>query len=106
LHVLEAALPSRFGGSAVDYQLVEEAAADTSTRMVLRVSPSVGAVDEDALRAALLTELGRGGVVDQSHATLLRLAGSVQISRQPPIATGVGKVLPFHLLRSATRRTP
>jgi hypothetical protein len=102
LQVLEETLPAMFGGSAVDYQIVEEEGSDSATRVVLRVSPSVGAVDAQALRSALLGELGRGGVVDRSHASLLRLAGSVVISRQPPLATAAGKVLPFYLLRVRT----
>ena len=48
---------------------------DSATRLVLRVSPTVGEVDEAALRATFLAELGRGSIVDRSHAELLRRAG-------------------------------
>jgi hypothetical protein len=99
LKVLEEVLPARFGGTGLDYQLLEEEAPDSSTRVVLRVDPSVGDVDEAALREALLAELARGGIVERHHAELLRWAGSVTISRQPPLATRAGKVLPFQLLR-------
>src|SRR5581483_11919655 len=40
--VLEEELPRRFGGSPLDYQLVEEESARGFTRVVLRVSPRVG----------------------------------------------------------------
>lgn len=99
LQILEEVLPRRFGGTALDYQLLEEEAADSSTRLVLRVNPSVGALDEAALRATLLEELGRGGLVDRHHAELLRRARSVTVSREPPLATMAGKVLPFQLQR-------
>ena len=101
VQILEEVLPSRFGGSSLDYQLVEEEAPDSAARLVLRVSPSVGALDEDALRTSFLAELATGGLVDQHHAELLRRAGSVVVSRQPPLATAAGKVFPFHLLRAS-----
>jgi hypothetical protein len=102
LHVLEETLPAHFGGSSLDYQLIEEESPDSATSLVLRVSPSVGELDEPALRAAFLAALGAGGVVDQHHAELLRRAGSVVIRRQAPLATAAGKVLPLHLVRPTT----
>ena len=105
--ILEDALPARFGGSSVDYQLAEEEAVDGATRLVLRVDPTVGEVDEAALRAGLLDLLGGGNSVDRYQAELLRSAGSIEVRREPPLVTRAGKVLPFHLLRrsptSATR---
>lgn len=106
IQILEEVLPVRFGGSAVDYQLIEEEAPDSSTRLVLRVNPSVGEADEESLRSTLLAELGRGGIVDQHHAELLRRANSVTVRREPALASPAGKVLPFQLLprtRNAAR---
>ena len=100
LLLLEEVLPARFGGTALDYQLVEEEAPDGTAQLVLRVSPSVGPVDEAKVRGLVLAELGSDGIVDWSHAELLRRAGSVVISREPPLATAAGKVLPFHLTRA------
>lgn len=102
LTILEEVLPARFGGSSVDYQLVEEESPDSSTRMVLRVHPAIGAVDERELKRTLLQALGRGGIVDWHHAELLRRAGTVTISREPPLATMAGKVLPFQLVRGGS----
>jgi hypothetical protein len=99
IDIVEATLPARFGGSSLDYQLLEEEAADGTARLALRVNPSVGAVDEAALRATFLAELGRGGMVDRYHAELLRRAASVEVQRRPPLATRAGKILPFHLVR-------
>jgi phenylacetate-coenzyme A ligase PaaK-like adenylate-forming protein len=99
--ILEEVLPARFGGRAADYQLVEEEAADSMTRLALLVHPAVGTVDEDALLATLLDELGRGSPVDQYHVQLWRRAGSVAVRREAPLVTRAGKVLPFHLIRQA-----
>jgi phenylacetate-coenzyme A ligase PaaK-like adenylate-forming protein len=99
MRTLEEVLPARFGGSALDYQLVEDEAPDSSTRLTLRIHPGVGPLNDDEVHAALLEDLGQGGIVDRNHAELLRRAGSVRISREPPLATKAGKVLPFQLLR-------
>jgi hypothetical protein len=95
--VLEDVLPARFGGTSVDYQLAEEETVDGMTRLVLRVRPSVGSLDEALLRTTLLDAMGRGGLVDRYHAGLLRQAGSITIRREAPVATRAGKVLPFQL---------
>jgi len=106
LEVLEQVLPSRFGGTSLDYQLAEEEGADGAARLILRVDPVVGRIDADALRATFLAELGRGGMMDRHHAELLRRAGSVTVRREPPLATAAGKVLPFQPLRRASSTTP
>jgi len=95
--LLESTAPRRFGGTSLDYQLVEEEGADGLTRFVLRVSPSVGPLDETALRDLVLEELGRGDVVTRHQATLLARAGTLRVLRAPPLATRAGKVLPFYL---------
>ncbi len=101
LTILDEVLPARFGGSAVDYQIVEEEAADGSTRLALRVHPDLGPVDEDAVRATLLAELGRGGVIEAHQARMLQRAQAIVVQRRVPLATKAGKVLPFQLLRHA-----
>jgi hypothetical protein len=100
--IVEEVLPARFGGTLLDYQLAEEEVPGGATRLILRVSPSVGAVDEAALRATLLAELGQGGPPDQYNAALWRGAGTVQVRRETPHVTRAGKVLPFEMLRRST----
>ena len=95
--ILEETLPARFGGTSVDYQLAEEESSDSATRLVLRISPSVGPLDDAAVRATLWDELGREGVVERHNAEVWRQVGTVQISREPPLATKAGKILPFHI---------
>jgi hypothetical protein len=99
LETLEVTLPARFGGDGDDYQVVEEEAPDGLIRLILRVSPNVGAVDEQAVRAAFLTGLARSGMVGQSHAALLERAASVVIARQQPTTSQGGKVVPFQAAR-------
>jgi hypothetical protein len=101
--ILEETLPARFGGTSVDYQLVEEESPDSATRLVLRISPSVGPLDDTAVQAALLDELGREGVVERHNAEVWRQVGTVLISREPPLATRAGKILPFHIAARTSR---
>ena len=78
----EETLPARFGGTSVDYQLAEEESRDSATRLVLRISPSVGPLDDAAVRTTLLDELGREGVVERHNAEVWRQVGTVRISRE------------------------
>jgi hypothetical protein len=97
LRILEDVLPARFGGSSADYQLVEEAHDGALSRLVLIVSPKVGAVDEATVRQAFLDELSRDGWAERLMAGVWAKAGSVLVRRQQPIATKAGKILPFHV---------
>jgi hypothetical protein len=101
--ILEDVLPARFGGTSIDYQLAEEEAPDSSTRLILRVSPSVGPVDSRELQATLLAELARGGPLAAYHAGLWRNAGTVEVRREAPIVTRQGKVLPLQARRRQDR---
>jgi hypothetical protein len=102
--ILEQVLPAQFGGTALDYQLVEEEAPNGTTRMILRIAPSVAAVDEALVRTALLQALAQqGGFVQRHMATLWQRAETVQVLRQAPLTTRVGKVLPFQRLQAAAK---
>jgi hypothetical protein len=99
-HIVEEALPARFGGRSLDYQLVEAETSDGVTRLLLLVSPRVGPVDEAAMRSALLEELARDGATERYMASFWRRAGTVEVRRQAPMSTRAGKILPFHLVKA------
>jgi hypothetical protein len=100
LRALEEVLPARFGGSSADYQVLEEEAADGILRLYLLVSPSVGVVDEVALRATFLQELSEDGALERYMVRMWDRADTVQVRREAPLATRAGKILPFHLVKS------
>jgi len=104
--ILEEVLPARFGGSAIDYQLLEEEAEDGSTVLALLVHPHVGPLDEADVRAALLDAMAAGGFVDAYQVRLLRQAESVTVRREPPLVTRAGKVLTYHLARPGKATAP
>jgi phenylacetate-coenzyme A ligase PaaK-like adenylate-forming protein len=101
--ILERELPARFGGHATDYQIAEEHSADGRSRLILRVHPRVRIDDTHAVRDFLLHAIGRGGVADRHISRVLGEADAIQVARQAPIATAVGKILPF--VPSRTRRS-
>ena len=94
---LEEVLPARFGGAATDYQLLEREDARGRPRLVLVVSPRVGAVDEGAVAAAFLGAIGADSGASRIAALLWREAGVVRVERRPPVAGPTGKVLHLHV---------
>jgi phenylacetate-coenzyme A ligase PaaK-like adenylate-forming protein len=93
--ILEDVLPARFGGTPMDYQLVEDEDADGSARLRLYIAPAVGPIDEAAARATLLAELSKGSLLNHHMAALWRRAETITVRRAPPLQTRAGKVLPF-----------
>ncbi len=97
-HVLEGILPARFGGGLGDYQLLEQQDAQGLPCYTLMVSPELGSVPEDQLRAVFLDELGRlrrayGFMINQ-----WAQSGQPTIVRERPTYTERGKFLPVRLL--------
>jgi hypothetical protein len=96
--VLEAILPARFGGGIGDYQLVEQQDAQGLARYTLMVSPELGAVPEDQLRAVFLDELGR---LRRAYGFMMNQwaqRGQPTIVRERPTYTERGKFLPVRSL--------
>lgn len=103
VRVLEEVLPARFGGSALDYQLIEEEAADGRPRLRLIVSSTVAAVDTRAVADAFLAAIGSGSGVERVMELVWRDADFLQVEHGAIRTTPGGKVLHVHSDRSATR---
>ena len=99
VRIIEEVLPSRFGGSPLDYQFVEEEDDRSLTRMSLIVSPRVEIPDEQAVVEVVLDEAARG-----SARALWKQAGTVRVQRREPIWTERGKLMPLHLDRHLAQR--
>jgi hypothetical protein len=97
--ILEEELPSRFGGSALDYQLVEEEDERGFTRLILFIDPCIDIADERAVVDTMHDALHRaGGGADISRA-IWSQAGSLRVRRQKPRLSARGKLLPLHANR-------
>ena len=104
--ILESILPARFGGTSVDYQVLEEERRSGLPRLVLRVSPSVGPVDADDVRATFLAALAQDGGLEQYMARLWERAQTVEVERALPHVTPAGKILPFQRVRRSPTQSP
>ena len=96
ISVLETSLPARFGGTPVDYQLVE-LEGDTGAIVELRVNPRTGARSEAAVRDFFLSEVGRlwGGSLT---ARQWGQTGAVRVVFAEPLISGGRKINPLLLL--------
>jgi len=102
--ILEEVLPARFGGSPLDYQLVEEEDHRGFTRLILRVSPSITLADESAPADLVFQALRAEGAGGATSASKWKQAGTLSVRRETPRPTARGKLLPLQLLK--TNRTP
>ncbi len=105
LRVLEEVLPTRFGGTPLDYQLMEEEDGQGFTRLVLIVSPRVALQDEGEVVRVVLDALAQSSTAANLAQALWRQANTLQVRRQEPVWTARGKLNPLHLAsRSAPAR--
>lgn len=93
--IIQELLPSRFGGNAMDYQLVEEEDATGLTRLVLLISPDLSLDSEDLVAMELLAALGRVSPGAETARAFIQGAASLRVRRVKPQMTGRGKLPPF-----------
>lgn len=96
ISLVEEVLPGRFGGSPVDYQLVERETAGV-TRVQVRVSPRVGDVSEREVVNVVLAHLASSNGAGQVMAGLWAAGNTLEVVRAEPEETSAGKVLPLAL---------
>ena len=88
---------TRFGGSALDYQLAEEEDDRGYTRIVLRIGPRVDIADEAAVKATVLDALATASISADLAGRLWNQAGAFVVRREQPQVGGGGKLMPLHL---------
>ncbi len=103
VRILEEVLPARFGGSPLDYQLLEEEDEQGFTRLSLVVSPKVAIADERAVIEAMLEALGQSSVAADLARAIWSQAKTLRVKRMEPIWTARGKLMPLHLADRAKR---
>ena len=96
-YILEEVLPNRFGGSSLDYQLLEEEDEKGFTRFSLVVNPKVHISNEIEVVETVLGAMGKW------QATQYHQAGMLRVRRMEPILTNRGKLLPIIPLDMARR---
>jgi hypothetical protein len=96
--VLEETLPARFGGSALDYQLVEQEDGQGFTRLYLLISPRVEIADEGEVIAVVLEALRSSSPMADAVRSTWQRTGALQVKRMEPIVTERGKHYPLRIL--------
>jgi phenylacetate-coenzyme A ligase PaaK-like adenylate-forming protein len=99
--ILEEVLPAAFGGSPLDYQLVEDEGADSMSRLLLVVSPRLAIADEQEVARVFLRALRTGSPRGDSGGSIWERAGTLRVLRREPLVTSRGKQLPLHIRRGA-----
>jgi len=102
VRILEEVLPRAFGGSSIDYQLLEAEDEQHITRLFLIVRPEVGPIDEQRVLDRFVQELlsvPHGGAPAQWFQDQ-----TIRVVRREPVETAGGKLLPFHTQALAALR--
>jgi hypothetical protein len=106
--ILEQVLPARFGGTPLDYQLLEEEDEDGFTRLSLLISPRIEIADAEQPVRTIIECLHRGNLPEALAAAFWGQAGSLRVRRQEPLWSAGGKFMPLcvaeRLKRSAEAR--
>lgn len=97
VRILEDVLPGRFGGSPLDYQLLEEEDERGFTRLSLIVDPSIEVADESEIIATVLAALRDGEADAELSGSMWAQGGTLRVRRMAPIWTARGKLSPLHI---------
>jgi hypothetical protein len=95
--IIEEVLPSIFGGSSIDYQMVEEEDGNGRTLLKVIVSPNVGNIDEAVLVETVLNNIARGGSNQRMMSHILAQTSAISVERAKPLLTRGHKFLPLHM---------
>jgi hypothetical protein len=100
--ILEEALPARFGGSPLDYQLMEREDAGGVTRLNLLISPRLSIPDEQEVVRVFLRALRASSPLGDAGGSVWEQADTLRVLRQEPVLTHGGKMMPLYHRRSAS----
>jgi phenylacetate-coenzyme A ligase PaaK-like adenylate-forming protein len=96
--ILEQVFPSKFGGSLLDYQLVEEEDEQGFTKLLLYVAPHIEIKDEQQLIDTLLNAMKHSAPSVQLAQPEYKQAQTIAIRRQQPVLTPRGKYFSIYTL--------
>ena len=98
IKLVEEVLPSRFGGSATDFQLVEGDDHGLPSVAIV-VSPRIGDIDEDKVVETMISFLRSSGRAQAMMAEMWRTSGTLRVVRRQPYVTAAAKIPALHVLR-------
>jgi hypothetical protein len=95
-------LPARFGGTAIDYQLLEEEDASGLTRVSLLVHPDIPIDDESRVVEAVLEAMSRESLGSEAARQVWSRTNTLRVRRVRPVLTAHGKMKPVHKARGTS----
>ena len=104
IRILEEVLPTRFGGSPLDYQLVEEEDDLGLTRLSIVVDPKIEIARERDVIESVLNAVEES-VEDEMTRALWSQAEKLRVKRMNPILTDRGKMIPLRRLQHSKSST-
>ncbi len=104
--LIQETLPAQVGGTAMDYQFLEEADENGIPRMFMLVSPEVGDIDEDKVKELVFGALTSGEYSHSYSRSYWTQADTLQIRRMRPIPTARGKIVPLQIRRGLRLQAP
>ena len=96
VRILERDLPAQFGGSAVDYQLVDDETVDGQPLIRLLVAPNVGDVDESEIERAFSKAIASAGGAEHIMMKIWEAGRTLRVERRSPYMTSGGKMHHVH----------
>lgn len=102
LMLIEQVLPARFGGTPLDYQLMEQEEDRGLTRIYLIIHPRIEIADEQQVIEVVLTALRNTSPAADAARTIWQQSGSLRIKRTEPVWSARGKLMPLHIERNQT----
>jgi hypothetical protein len=99
VRILEEVLPARFGGSPLDFQLLEEEDEHGLSRLTLIVSPRLAIEHDERVVSTVLEALGRASAAADIARAFWQQAGTLRVRRAEPVWTNRGKLLPIRIDR-------
>jgi hypothetical protein len=99
LRILEEVLPARFGGTPLDYQIMEREDANGFTRLFLLINPRLEIPSHAEVIRVIMDALGKSSPMAAAARTVWQQAETLQIERREPVATARSKLLPLHIQR-------
>jgi hypothetical protein len=99
IQILEEVLPSHFGGSPLDYQLVEEEDEKGFTRISLLVNPKIQIGDEEKVIKTVCEALSNSSLSANLTRTIWSQAETFRVKRMEPVWTNRGKLMSIRLIK-------
>lgn len=95
--LIQETLPSKFGGTSLDYQLIEEEGEKGIRCLIVMISPEIVAEEKEIINT-ILNELKKGDDSQKIMTETWFRAGTIKIRRDYPVLTKAGKLYPLHIL--------